>query len=135
MAVTTAVDSDASVGAAVESDVIDDDLIARLAGQARARGVSLVGVGGLLRQLTKRVLEAALEGEMDSHLGYGKHERDARRDGNARNGRRSKMVVTGAGQVELDVPRDRDGSFTPRGTGQSYGSINRLGSSPAAATG
>ncbi|GAA3781302.1 IS256 family transposase [Plantactinospora mayteni] len=114
MAVTTTVDSDASVGAAVESDVIDDDLIARLAGQARARGVSLVGEGGLLQQLTKRVLEAALEGEMDSHLGYGRHERDARRDGNARNGRRSKTVVTEAGQVELDVPRDRDGSFTPR---------------------
>nr|WP_239314154.1 IS256 family transposase [Plantactinospora mayteni] len=94
--------------------MIDDDLIARLAGQARARGVSLVGEGGLLQQLTKRVLEAALEGEMDSHLGYGRHERDARRDGNARNGRRSKTVVTEAGQVELDVPRDRDGSFTPR---------------------
>jgi hypothetical protein len=45
--------------------VVDDELVARLAGQARAQGVSLVGEGGLLQQLTKRVLEAALEGEMD----------------------------------------------------------------------
>jgi transposase-like protein len=61
-----------------------------------------------LQQLTKRVLEAALEGEMDSHLGYGKHERDGDGD-NARNGRRSKTVLTEAGPVELDVPRDRVG--------------------------
>lgn len=114
MAVTTAADDHASSSDVVEPDVIDDELIARLAGQAQAQGVSLVGEGGLLQQLTKRVLEAALEGEMDSHLGYGKHERVGRGAGNARNGRRSKTVVTEAGPVELDVPRDRDGSFTPR---------------------
>jgi transposase-like protein len=95
-------------------DVVDDELVARLAGQARARGVSLVGEGGLLQQLTKRVLEAALDGEMDSHLGYGKHERDGREDGNTRNGRRAKTVLTEAGPVEIEVPRDRDGSFAPR---------------------
>jgi transposase-like protein len=94
--------------------VVDDELIARLAGQARAQGVSLVGEGGLLQQLTKRVLEAALEGEMDSHLGSGKHERAGRVSGNARNGRRAKTVLTEAGPVEVDVPRDRDGSFTPQ---------------------
>ncbi|MGI5182412.1 IS256 family transposase [Dactylosporangium sp. CA-152071] len=95
--------------------LVDDDLIARLAGQARAQGVSLVGEGGLLQQLTKRVLEAALEGEMDSHLGSGKHVRAGRTSsGNARNGRRVKTVLTEAGPVELDVPRDRDGSFTPQ---------------------
>ena len=95
--------------------VVDDALIARLAGQARAQGVSLVGEGGLLQQLTKRVLEAALEGELDSHLGSGKHERAGRSSsGNARNGRRAKTVLTEAGPVELDVPRDRDGSFTPQ---------------------
>ena len=94
--------------------VVDDELVARLAGQARARGVSLVGEGGLLQQLTKRVLEAALEGELDSHLGSGKHERAGRVSGNARNGRRAKTVLTEAGPVELDVPRDRDGSFTPQ---------------------
>ncbi|WP_432995390.1 IS256 family transposase [Dactylosporangium sp. CA-233914] len=96
------------------ADVVDDALIARLAGQARTQGVSLVGEGGLLQQLTKRVLEAALEGEMDSHLGSGKHEREGRTPGNARNGRRTKTVLTEAGPVELDVPRDRDGSFAPQ---------------------
>jgi transposase-like protein len=106
-----------SDGPAAESglaEVVDDALIARLAGQARAQGVSLVGEGGLLQQLTRRVLEAALEGELDSHLGSGKHERAGRSAGNARNGRRAKTVLTEAGPVELDVPRDRDGSFTPQ---------------------
>jgi transposase-like protein len=95
-------------------DVVDDELVARLAGQARAWGVGLVGEGGLLQQLTKRVLEAALDGEMDSHLGYGKHGRDGREDGNTRNGRRAKTVLTEAGPVEIEVPRDRDGSFARR---------------------
>ncbi|GAA2716573.1 IS256 family transposase [Actinoplanes palleronii] len=94
--------------------LVDDQLIARLAGQARAQGVSLIGEGGLLQQLTKRVLEAALDGEMDAHLGYDKHERGGAVGGNARNGRRSKTVLTEAGPVQLDVPRDRDASFAPR---------------------
>jgi transposase-like protein len=94
--------------------LVDDEFIARLAGQARAQGLSLVGAGGVLQQLTKRVLEAALEGELDSHLGYGKHETAGRDGGNSRNGRRSKTVVTEAGPVAVDVPRDRDGSFTPQ---------------------
>jgi putative transposase len=93
--------------------LVDDELIARLAGQARVQGVNLVGEGGLLQQLTKRVLEAALEGELDAHLGYGKHERDGG-EGNARNGKRAKTVLTETGPVELDVPRDRAGSFTPQ---------------------
>jgi transposase-like protein len=76
--------------------------------------VSLVGQGGLLQQLTKRVLEAALEGEMDSHLGSGRHERGGRTSGNARNGRRAKTVLTEAGPVGLEVPRDRDASFAPQ---------------------
>ena len=96
------------------ADLVDDELIARLAGQARAQGLSLVGEGGLLQQLTKRVIEAALEGEMDSHLGYGKHDRVGRDGGNSRNGTRVKTVVTEAGPVEIEVPRDRDASFTPR---------------------
>jgi putative transposase len=114
MTMTAVPKSDTPADVSGLADVVDDALIARLAGQARAQGVSLVGAGGLLQQLTKRVLEAALEGEMDSHLGSGKHEREGRRPGNARNGRRAKTVVTEAGPVELDVPRDRDGSFTPQ---------------------
>jgi putative transposase len=115
MTMTTAVmDGQTQDGEASLVELVDDELVARLAGQARAQGVSLVGEGGLLQQLTKRVLEAALDGEMDSHLGYDKHERDGGAGGNARNGRRSKTVLTEAGPVTLDVPRDRDASFTPQ---------------------
>jgi hypothetical protein len=63
--------------------------------------------------LTKRVVEAALDGEMDDHLGYGKHDPVGRDGGNC-NGRRAKMVLTEAGPVPLEVPRDRDGSFEPQ---------------------
>ncbi|MFC7534646.1 transposase [Actinoplanes sp. GCM10030250] len=104
----------ADSGGAELAGLVDDQLIARLAGQARAQGVNLVGEGGLLQQLTKRVLEAALDGEMDAHLGYDRHERGSVSGGNARNGRRSKTVLTEAGPVQLDVPRDRDASFAPR---------------------
>jgi hypothetical protein len=51
-------------------DVTNSDLVERLVAQARADGVQLAGEGGLLRQLTKRVLESALEGEITDHLGY-----------------------------------------------------------------
>jgi putative transposase len=115
MTMTTAATNGQAPGSGAGlAELVDDELVARLAGQARAQGLSLVGEGGLLQQLTKRVIEAALDGEMDAHLGYGKHERDAGAGGNARNGRRSKTVLTEAGPVHLDVPRDRDASFTPR---------------------
>jgi transposase-like protein len=81
----------------------------------RARkGVELVGPGGLLTDLTKTVLEAALEVEMEDHLGYTKHAPEGRGRGNSRNGARSKTVLTEVGGVEIAVPRDRDGSFEPR---------------------
>ena len=59
-------------------------------------------------------MESALEGELDDHLGYGKHDPAGRDGGNSRNGRRSKTVLTEAGPVEISVPRDRDASFEPR---------------------
>jgi putative transposase len=92
--------------------VLDDDTVTALAEQARGQGVALLGEGGLLQQLTKRFLEAALEGEMDAHLGRGRHERGG--DGNARNGKRAKTLITDVGPVPVQVPRDRDGSFTPQ---------------------
>jgi len=75
--------------------------------------VRLVGPGGLLAGLTKRVLEAALEGEMTDHVGYQPYDPAGRGSGNSRNGTRSKAVITEIGPVEVDVPRDRDGSFRP----------------------
>lgn len=90
------------------------DLIDQLVAQARAQGLDLTGEGGLLQQLTKRVLESALEGEITDHLGYDKHDPAGKDSANSRNGRRSKTVTTDIGPVEIDVPRDRNGSFDPQ---------------------
>jgi transposase-like protein len=96
------------------SAVVDQKLVAELVARAGAAGVSLTGEGGLLQQLAKLVLESSLEGEMDAHLGYAKHDPAGRTGGNSRNGRRSKTVLTEAGPVEVAVPRDREGSFEPQ---------------------
>lgn len=93
---------------------LDPALVARLAAQARSQGVALLGRDGLLQQLTKRFLEAALNAEMDEHLGYGKHEVQGRNGGNSRNGKRAKTMITEVGPVDIEVPRDRDGSFAPQ---------------------
>lgn len=97
----------------VTGEIIDEQQIAeQLLAQAKEQGVSLVGPGGLLAGLTKTVLETALEVEMAEHLGYEKHQ--ASDSGNARNGTRSKTVLTEVGAVQIDVPRDREGSFQPK---------------------
>jgi putative transposase len=81
---------------------------------AREQGLSLTGPDGLLKQLTKTVIETALDEEMTGHLGYEKHDAAAKETGNSRNGTRAKTVLTDTtGPVEIDVPRDRDGSFEP----------------------
>jgi putative transposase len=94
--------------------VDQQQLAERLLAQAKVEGVELVGPGGLLNQLTKRVLETALEAEMSDHLGYDKHQPIGRNSGNSRNGVRSKTVLTEIGPVEIDVPRDVDASFSPK---------------------
>ena len=98
-------------------DVLDageEQLIRQLADRARSEGLQLTGEGGLLARLTKTVVESALEGELDDHLGYEKHDPAGRNGGNSRNGRRGKTVLTDVGPVEIAVPRDRDGSFEPK---------------------
>ena len=95
-------------------DAVDEQLVRQLAGRAAGAGLSLTGEGGLLQRLTKIVLEGALEGEMDAHLGYARHDPAGRDGGNSRNGRRAKTVLTDIGPVEVGVPRDRDASFEPR---------------------
>lgn len=105
--------ADPQVTAQALAEALDPQLVARLAAQARAQGLSLLGRDGLLQQLTKRFLEATLDAEMDEHLGYGKHDPVGRNGGNSRNGKRSKTLLTEVGPVPIDVPRDRDGSFTP----------------------
>ncbi|MET8893544.1 IS256 family transposase [Streptomyces albogriseolus] len=93
---------------------VDDQLIDELVGRAQAEGLQLTGEGGLLQQLTKRLLESALEGEITDHLGYDKHDPAGKNGGNSRNGTRAKTVLTDVGPVQIAVPRDREGSFEPR---------------------
>src|SRR5690349_22035389 len=93
---------------------VDAELVAQLVEQARSAGLQLTGEGGLLQQLTKRVLESALEGELTDHLGYDKGDPAGKNGGNSRNGVRGKTVLTEVGPVRVSVPRDRDGSFEPR---------------------
>jgi putative transposase len=89
-------------------------LAERLVDQAKAEGISLTGPGGLFVGQTKRVLETALEGELDEHLGYAKLDPAGRSSSNSRNGKRSKTVVTEVAPVELDVPVTGTGPSSPR---------------------
>jgi hypothetical protein len=97
-----------------ELSAADEQLLQELTERARAGGLKLTGEGGLLGRLTKMVVEGALEGEMDDHLGYGKHDPAGRNGSNSRNGHRPKTVLTEAGPVDITVPRDRDSSFEPK---------------------
>ncbi|OZC93001.1 IS256 family transposase [Rhodococcus sp. 06-418-1B] len=97
------------------ADEVDQKRLAeQLLAQAKEQEIELMGPNGLLNQLTKNVLETALDAEMTEHLGYDKHDVAGRGSGNSRNGTRSKTVLTEIGPVEIDVPRDTDSSFAPQ---------------------
>src|SRR3954453_20112665 len=100
-------------GRALAGKISTVDLADELMARAHADGVRLVGSGGLLADLTKRVLEAMLEGELTDHVGYTPCDRAGHGSGNSRNGTRSKTVLTEIGPVDIDVPRDRAGTFEP----------------------
>lgn len=100
-------------GSALASKIATEELAAELMARADTDGVSLVGPGGLLAGLTKAVLEVALGGEMTDHVGYEPHDPAGHHSGNSRNGTRTKTVITDIGPIELDVPRDRAGTFEP----------------------
>jgi len=92
----------------VEAGLLDD-----LMSRVDDGGLRLTGEGGFLPEMIKRVLERGLRAELSDHLGYHKHER-AGGGTNARNGSTPKTVRTEVGLVDLDTPRDRNGSFEPR---------------------
>jgi putative transposase len=94
-----------------EQQKLAEELVAR----AGEQGVSLTGPDGLLKQLTKTVIETALDQEMTGHLGHEKNRPAVNEAGNVRNGTRPKTVLTeGTGEVAIEVPRDREGSFEPQ---------------------
>jgi putative transposase len=92
---------------------IPDEVIDQLLAGARTEE-ELAGPGGVLAQLTKRLVERALEVELTDHLGYEPDQEPPGGTGNTRNGTSPKTVITEQGKVPLDAPRDRDGSFQPK---------------------
>ena len=93
--------------------LLPDELIDELLAGARTEQ-EIAGAGGLLGQLTKRLVERAMEVELTDHLGYGPHQEPPGGTGNTRNGSTSKTLITESGEVRIDTPRDRAGTFEPQ---------------------
>ncbi|MGH3798498.1 MAG: IS256 family transposase, partial [Pseudonocardiaceae bacterium] len=96
------------------ADVFDASMIDALLADAMASGTPVDGVDGLLNQMTKAVLERALEAEMTHELGYERGDPAGAGSGNSRNGHSTKRISTPNGPMAITVPRDRNGSFEPR---------------------
>jgi hypothetical protein len=92
---------------------LPDDVVDQLLAGARTEE-EIVGPGGLLAQLTQRLVERALEVELTDHLGYERHREPPGGAGNQRNGSTPKTLSTEHGRVKIRTPRDRDGSFEPK---------------------
>ena len=92
--------------------VLPDEVVDQLLAGA-ATEEEIVGPGGLLSQLTKRLVERAMEVELTGHLGYEPHREPPGGMGNTRNGGTPKTLITEHGSVDIKTPRDRDGSFEP----------------------
>jgi putative transposase len=91
---------------------IDNELIDRLLANYK-KPEDIIGENGLLKQLTKAVLQRALQAEMTDHLGHEKHAAVANKSGNARNGKSAKTLIGEFGTMPIEIPRDRDSSFEP----------------------
>src|ERR1700745_2864393 len=92
---------------------IDKKLIDQLLTDTKKRE-HIIAENGLLKQLTKAILERALQAEMTDHLGYEKHEPAGHRRGNTRNGKSQKTLTGEFGELELETPRDRKATFDPK---------------------
>jgi putative transposase len=103
----------AAVGELPDGGRLSDEVIDELLAGASSEE-EIVGPGGLLAQLTKRLVERALEVELTDHLGYEPHAEPPGGAGNTRNGSTPKTLITDNGPVRIDIPRDRDGSFEPK---------------------
>jgi putative transposase len=97
-----------------EPRLIDAALADQLIAQAQASGVELLGEGGLLKQMTKAILERSLAIELTDHLGYDEGDPAGAGSGNSRNGTTPKRLATEAGHLDLEVPRDRNATFSPQ---------------------
>jgi putative transposase len=98
---------------AVKASQFDSKLIDELLKDCKT-SEDILGQAGLVKQLTKALIERSLNAELSTHLGYEKHGQSADSSGNARNGYTPKTLKGEQGNMELDIPRDRDGSFSPK---------------------
>jgi putative transposase len=94
-------------------ELLPNELIDQLMAGAKT-GEEIPGQGGLLSQLTKRMVERAMEVELTDHLGYEPHQEPPGGAGNTRNGSTPKTLITEHGEVPINTPRDRGGSFEPQ---------------------
>ncbi|GAA1768174.1 hypothetical protein GCM10009747_31200 [Agromyces humatus] len=101
-------------GEVIEAEVDLSALAEQLVVSAQAQGIELTGPDGLLTGLTRQVLQSALESELSGHLGYDRYAVQGRGSGNSRNGSTPKTVRTEIGEVTVQVPRDRAGTFEPQ---------------------
>jgi len=92
---------------------IDNELIDKLLKDYK-KPEDLVGENGLLKELTKRLLERAMSAEMTEHVGYEKHDATGDNTGNSRNGTSAKTIKGTFGTMPIEVPRDRNGTFEPQ---------------------
>jgi putative transposase len=111
---TTATAIDRFDGAQLLAAALNPAMIDGLLKQAKSSGISIDGPDGLLNQMTKAVLERALDAEMTDHLGYEAGDPAGRGTGNSRNGRTTKKVGTRVGEIDVSIPRDRNSSFAPQ---------------------
>ena len=100
-----------------ENERIDEELIDNLLKDYK-EPEDLIGENGLLKQLTKRLLERAMSAEMTQHVGYEKHASEGRNGGNSRNGRTAKTLKGTFGTMPIEVPRDRAGTYEPKIVGK-----------------
>jgi putative transposase len=92
---------------------IDNELIDNLLKNYK-KPEDLIGENGLLKQLTKQLLERAMAAEMTEHVGYDKHDAIGNNSGNSRNGKSAKTIKGTFGELALETPRDRNGTFEPQ---------------------
>ena len=107
--------------AETELSAADEQVLRELTERARTGGLKLTGEGDVLGRLTKLVIEGALEGELDDHLGYGKHDPEGRDGGNSRNGRGSRWCHRHRGRWRFRCPgtgiRVSSRKSSPKGSG------------------
>jgi putative transposase len=92
----------------IDNELIDDLL------KNYKKPEDLIGENGLLKQLTKQLLERAMAAEMTEHVGYEKHQAEGNNSGNSRNGKSAKTIKGTFGEIVLETPRDRNGTFEPQ---------------------